>query len=147
MLMAIYYIPVENVIRHYDVTGKKCPEPYVRDSKAWEAFKLALGAEEVKLKPIEEVAKEVISGKWGNGSERKKRLAEAGYSYAEVQSKVNGILSGKKETALTKKSIEEIAREVINGKWGNGSARKKALEAAGYNYKEVQAKVNQILKK
>lgn len=43
------------------------------------------------------------------------------------------------------KSIEEIAREVIQGKWGNGAERKKRLEAAGYNYAEVQAKVNQLL--
>ena len=38
-LMAKYNIPIENVIRHYDVTGKVCPEPFVRDSKAWQDFK------------------------------------------------------------------------------------------------------------
>ena len=47
----------------------------------------------------------------------------------------------------TKKSITTIAKEVINGKWGNGEERKKKLEAAGYNYKTVQKKVNEILKK
>lgn len=41
-LMAKYNIPIENVIRHYDVTGKNCPEPYVRDSKAWQNFKARL---------------------------------------------------------------------------------------------------------
>lgn len=46
----------------------------------------------------------------------------------------------------TKKSVEEIAKEVINGKWGNGQDRKNRLTAAGYNYSEVQAKVNQLLK-
>lgn len=46
----------------------------------------------------------------------------------------------------TKKSIEEVAKEVIDGKWGNGAARKSKLEAAGYNYGEVQAKVNSLLK-
>lgn len=46
-----------------------------------------------------------------------------------------------------KKSITDIAREVINGKWGNGEERKKKLEKAGYNYKEVQKKVNELLKK
>ena len=44
------------------------------------------------------------------------------------------------------KSIDEIAAEVIDGKWGNGDDRKKKLEAAGYNYNEVQAKVNAKLK-
>ena len=50
-----------------------------------------------------------------------------------------------KETA-NKKSIEEIAKEVIAGKWGNGANRKTALEKAGYNYKEVQSAVNKLLK-
>lgn len=43
-----------------------------------------------------------------------------------------------------KKSIEEIAKEVIAGKWGNGSERKCRLEAAGYSYSEVQKKVNEL---
>ena len=43
------------------------------------------------------------------------------------------------------KSIEEIAKEVIDGKWGNGTERKQRLTEAGYNYDEVQAKVNELL--
>ena len=42
----------------------------------------------------------------------------------------------------SKKSVAEIAKEVIAGKWGNGADRKNRLEAAGYNYDEVQAAVN-----
>lgn len=38
------------------------------------------------------IAKEVISGKWGNGEERKKRLAEAGYNYKTIQAEVNRLL-------------------------------------------------------
>lgn len=45
-----------------------------------------------------------------------------------------------------KKSITEIANEVIAGKWGNGSKRKKRLTEAGYDYKKVQTKVNELLK-
>lgn len=45
------------------------------------------------------------------------------------------------------KSIEEIAKEVIAGKWGNGAVRKQRLRAAGYNPSMVQAKVNEMLKK
>lgn len=37
-LMYQYDIPLSHVIRHYDVTGKICPEPYVSDTKAWNAF-------------------------------------------------------------------------------------------------------------
>lgn len=41
---------------------------------------------------ITEIAKEVIAGKWGSGSERKRRLTQAGFSYEEVQAEVNRIL-------------------------------------------------------
>lgn len=42
-------------------------------------------------------------------------------------------------------SIEAVAKEVIAGKWGNGTIRKSRLEEAGYNYYEVQKAVNQLL--
>lgn len=47
--------------------------------------------------------------------------------------------------ASNKKSIVEIAKEVIQGKWGNGQERFSKLEEAGYNGSEVQAKVNELL--
>lgn len=47
--------------------------------------------------------------------------------------------------APAKKSIAEVAREVKAGKWGNGADRKQRLEAAGYNYAEVQAAVNALM--
>ena len=40
--MEKYKVPIENVIRHYDVTGKICPDPFVRDAKQWESFKCLL---------------------------------------------------------------------------------------------------------
>jgi LysM repeat protein len=45
-------------------------------------------------KSNEEIAREVIRGDWGNGDERKRRLAEAGYDYGTIQSIVNQKLSG-----------------------------------------------------
>ena len=45
-----------------------------------------------------------------------------------------------------KKTLDEIAREVIAGKWGSGTERKTALEKAGYDYYAVQSRVNQLLK-
>lgn len=44
-----------------------------------------------------------------------------------------------------KKSVDEIAREVIRGDWGNGQDRKNRLTAAGYDYDAVQARVNQLV--
>ena len=46
----------------------------------------------------------------------------------------------------TTKSIEELAKEVIDGKWSNGEDRKTSLINAGYDYDKVQAKVNEIMK-
>ena len=91
-------------------------------------------------KSINEVAREVIAGKWGNGDDRKNRLTAAGYNYSEVQATVNRLASGKPA-----KSVTEVAREVIAGKWGNGDARKKKLIAAGYDYIAVQKEVNRLL--
>lgn len=92
-------------------------------------------------KSIIDLANEVIAGKHGTGEARKKAL---GSLYNEVQAKVNEILGVKK--APSKKSVDTIAREVIEGKWGNGQDRKNRLAAAGYNYNEVQRKVNSLLK-
>ena len=44
-----------------------------------------------------------------------------------------------------KKTVTAIAKEVIDGLWGNGLTRKKRLTSAGYNYDEVQKKVNDLL--
>ena len=46
-----------------------------------------------------------------------------------------------------KKTIDEIAQEVLDGLWGNGTIRKSKLIEYGYNYNEIQAKVNDILAK
>ena len=46
----------------------------------------------------------------------------------------------------TKKSVDEIAREVIQGKWGSGTDRKKRLTNAGYDYNAVQKRVNELMK-
>ena len=47
---------------------------------------------------------------------------------------------------MTGKSIEELAKEVIRGNWGNGDERKTRLTEAGYDYDAIQKKVNELLK-
>lgn len=82
---------------------------------------------------IEDIARDVIKGKYGNGEERKKKL---GNLYNEVQKRVNEILG-------EKPNIDVLARDVISGKYGNGEERKQKL---GKLYNEVQTRVNEILK-
>lgn len=111
----------------YDIDGDICFADY--------AVK-----EPVVEKTVDELAQEVIIGKWGSGIERKERLTAAGYDYYAVQNRVNEILY------KPKKSVDELAREVIRGDWGNGEERRKRLTAAGYDYSAVQKRVNEILR-
>ena len=55
----------------------------------------------------------------------------------------NHVLRYKENTAT--KSVTEVAKEVIAGKWGNGSDRMRRLTSAGYNATAVQKKVNELL--
>ena len=89
-------------------------------------------------KSIEELAKEVIAGKYGNGEERKQKL---GNLYNEVQAKVNSIYG--QSVSHKTPNIEELAKAVIRGEYGNGQERKNKL---GNLYNEVQKRVNEILK-
>ena len=90
-------------------------------------------------KTVDELAREVINGLWGNGQERKDKLTAAGYSYADVQARVNEILYPPKKT------LDELADEVLRGKWGNGDERYRKLTEAGYDYYQVQRRVNALL--
>ena len=78
--------------------------------------------------------------KKANAEAQLKKVTAAGFDAFITTTSGEAVPSGKK-------TVDEIAREVINGKWGNGSARKKALEAAGYDYSAVQKRVNELLRK
>lgn len=95
-------------------------------------------------KTIDEIAQEVIAGSWGNGQERVDRLTAAGYDYNAVQNRVNEILGGG-SVSTPSSSVDEIARQVIAGDWGNGQERADRLTAAGYDYNAVQNRVNELL--
>lgn len=96
-----------------------------------------------QTKTLDEVAREVIDGKWGNGAKRVEALEQSGWDYSSVQNRVNEILNAKpKKTAET---VNTIAKEVIAGKWGNGKIRVLRLRLAGYDPDKVQAEVNRIL--
>lgn len=45
-IMQRYGIDTDHVLRHYDVTGKRCPMPWVDDPAQWDAFKDSLSTEE-----------------------------------------------------------------------------------------------------
>jgi hypothetical protein len=85
--------------------------------KAGDLYKIQVGAFKVKA----------------NAEAMMKKLQAAGFSAFITTEEGAG------------KSADELAREVLQGKWGNGAERKKRLEAAGYDYAAVQKKVNQLV--
>ena len=148
-LMDKYGIGASGVIRHYDVTGKRCPAPYVAASK-WAALKAAItgGVVSGGTTPaapggtVAELARRVIAGEFGNGDARRAAL---GSRYSEVQAEVNRILAGGSSSAPAQPAapdIEALAQAVIRGDYGNGDDRRAAL---GSTYDAVQARVNEIL--
>lgn len=77
------------------------------------------------------LADEVWHGRYGNGDVRRTVLGDR---YDEVMAVVNG-----------GKTVDQLAQEVIRGEWGNNPERRQRLEAAGYDYDAVQARVNQLV--
>ncbi|MFR2774380.1 MAG: N-acetylmuramoyl-L-alanine amidase [Anaerostipes sp.] len=73
-----------------------------------------------------------------------KKCTDSNPGYKVFDENGNVVYTGKQTTAT--KTVTELAREVIAGKWGNGQDRKKRLTAAGYSYTAVQNKVNELLK-
>lgn len=149
-LMAKYGIGASGVIRHYDVTGKLCPAPYVAAPK-WAALKAAItgggsSGGTTSAAPggtVAELARRVIAGEFGNGDARRAAL---GSRYDEVQAEVNRILLGGGSSSAPAQpaapDIEALAQAVIRGDYGNGDDRRAAL---GSSYDAVQARVNEIL--
>ena len=95
---------------------------------------------ETPQKSLDEVAKEVINGKYGNGAERKQRIpAETPYSYEEVQARVNEILSGKELAEIAVYYPQYI---------GNTNSIVDALKAvkvdSSYSHRKKIAKANKI---
>ena len=140
-----------DVIRHYDVTGKLCPAPYVNGSK-WAALHARICGGEASAgsggaggAPAEgdvaDLARRVIAGEFGNGGARRAALGDR---YDEVQAEVNRILAGGADGAgaSPQVDVDGLARRVIAGEFGNGDARRAAL---GDAYDAVQARVNEML--
>lgn len=161
-LMKKYGIPAENVIRHYDVSLKPCPQAVgwipATGEATWLKFKKEISGNTTALtsKPtttttttstlyrVRKSANDAKTqiGAWKNLDSAKAQADKnAGYN---VYDQTGRLVYSPKTTA--KKTVTEIAKEVIAGKWGNGSDRKNRLKAAGYDYAAVQAEVNKIMR-
>lgn len=160
-----------NMTVHRDYTNKSCPGEYLYSRHAQIASEVnkRLGSTDTRPQP-EKVLYRVQTGAFRNkaGAEALLQQVKA-KGFDTYMVKVNGLYKvqvgafAQKSNAIAmaaklkaagfstyvvsggNKSVEEIAREVLQGKWGNGADRKARLEAAGYDYAEVQAKVNTLV--
>lgn len=80
----------------------------------------------------------VIEGNYSNSVKRRTLAVNGRY--------IRGYGVPRYDKEATRKTVEELAREVIAGKWGVGLNRKRRLTEAGYSYSDVQRRVNEILK-
>lgn len=81
----------------------------------------------------------VIEGNYDNSVKRRNLAVNGRYIRGY------GVPDYEAVTVKPVKTVEEIAKEVIAGKWGNGDDRKVRLTSAGYNYEAVRQKVNELL--
>ena len=94
-------------------------------------YRVQIGAYKVRQNALNQLAKAKAAG-----------FSDAFIVEAEVSKKEEP----KQEVKPVLKSIDEIAKEVLNGNWGNGQERKDKLAAAGYDYSAVQKRVNELCK-
>ena len=69
-----------------------------------------------------------------------------GYRTISVNGKyIRGFITPNYKKETKRKTVDELAHEVLAGKWGSGAYRRQALKKAGYDYVAVQRRVNQLL--
>lgn len=131
---------MDRVKKHQDFSGKYCPHRTL--DIGWERF-LQMVQDE-----LDKLTGAVLYEVRAVGTLEDKARAEAwaallslegfAVTVAEVTPAVEPA------PAPEKKPLDDIAREVINGDWGNGTDRKNRLTAAGYDYAAVQKRVNEL---
>lgn len=94
-------------------------------------------------KSTEELAQEIINGAWGSNPERRKNITAkyGAAAYEAAQARVNEIMGA---ATIKSKTAEELADEIIKGKWGSNPERRENIIAkyGAAAYKAAQAIVN-----
>lgn len=144
----------QNMTVHRWFANKSCPGEYLYSRMG----EIAAKANEInkfgEVKPGEDVA-EVASVAPTGGTLYKVQLGaflnrdNAVKLLEELKAKGYDCIIAEVDTTQvagtkTKKSVADIASEVLAGEWGNGDDRKNRLRTAGYDPDEVQAEVNKL---
>ena len=117
-LMKKYGVPASHVIRHYDVTGKICPNPYVYNASArtWDEFKKKISEQQAETpqNSNEKAIWDFLTGKGLNA-----------YAVAAIMgnlAKESGLMPNNLQNTYNNKlgkTDAEYTAEVDNGSYGN----------------------------
>lgn len=134
-------ITKQNIALHSWFANKSCPGTYIINKlpDMVLAVNQLLGAEPAVLYRVQVGAYKLKT----NAEKQLAAVKAAGFTDAFITTAEAKVTPAK--PAL--KPIDEVAKEVINGRWGNGATRKAKLTEAGYDYSVVQARVNELLRK
>ncbi len=130
----------QNMTVHRWFANKSCPGDYLYDLHgkiAEEVNKKLTGQVDTTPGVLYRVQVGAFGVK-GNAEAMLAKVQAAGFTDAFIA-------TSEVVEAEPEKTVEDIAKEVINGLWGNGTDRTQKLEAAGYDPTEVQAMVNKLL--
>lgn len=143
-----------NVFGHRQFSPTACPghimgdqnSAYMARAQAWydtmtENKPAPAPAKPASWTDYDQLARDVIAGKYGTGEARKRALGDA---YNQVQARVNQILAsgGTNTPTGNAPTIDDLARAVIRGEYGTGQER---INRLGSKYQQVQNRVNEIL--
>ena len=140
----------QNMTVHRWFANKSCPGTYLYERHAQIASEVNKRLGSTNIKPTPEKPSgglyRVQTGAFKSKTNADAMLAKV---KANAEAMMKKLQAAGFSTFITTeegagKSVDELAREVLQGKWGNGAERKKRLEAAGYDYAAVQKKVNQL---
>lgn len=148
---------IDKVTKHQDYSGKYCPHRTL--DMGWQRFLDMVqgymsgnssGSGSTYTVQYGDTLTGIAKSLLGDASRYKEIAALNGIDNPNVIKvgqvlQIPGGYSDDSAPAAPSKSVDEIAKEVIAGKWGNGSDRKERLVAAGYDYAAVQARVNELM--
>lgn len=126
-----------NLTMHKMFAATVCPGPYLESKFTYIAQEVnkRLETQLYRVRKSWDDAKSQIGA--FNNLDNAKMVCVNGYS---VYDEIGNVVYTKQY-----KTIEELAKDVIAGKYGNGTERVRNIEAAGYDYNKVQSKVNELL--
>lgn len=147
-----------NLTMHKWFAATNCPGPYLESKFSYiasEVNKRLSGGSTATSTPVPAGQLFRVRKSWSDVKSQKgayrdfnnaKRCADTNSGYSVFDETGNKVYPQSTSAVPQGKSIDELAREVIRGNWGNGAERKRRLTEAGYDYNAVQSRVNQLLR-